>query len=82
MWWLILITLLQAFLLVELGLLFLKVLGNAKRSNCLGKSCTLVQSGYLFSCRMVGGLFMVLAALVIMVSTFELAGTIKTLFWH
>jgi|GEM_PF-5179678 len=80
MWWFILITILQAFLLIELGLLFLKVLGNAKRSNCLGKSCTLVQSGYLFSCRMVGGLFMVLAVFVSMVSIVEFAGTIKTLF--
>lgn len=81
MWWYILITILQTFLLIELGLLFLKVLGNAKRSHCLGKSCTLVQSSYMLSCKLVGGLFIVLAIFVSLTSIIELAGKIKPLIW-
>lgn len=75
--WFILISILQTILLIQLGILFLRVMGNAKRSHCLGKSCTFIQSGYLLTCRIVGGLFMVLAFFVSLVSILELAGMIR-----
>lgn len=81
MWMFILITILQTFLLFELSLLFLRVLGDARRSNCLGKSCTFVQTIYLLSCKLVGGLFMLLALFVSLVSLVELFGLLSPVFW-
>ncbi|HCC84190.1 MAG TPA: hypothetical protein DEP87_00685 [Candidatus Pacebacteria bacterium] len=64
MWWFSLITVFQAFLLFELGLLFTRVMGRAKRSLCLGKSCSQLQYFYLIINRIIGWLFYLLAIIV------------------
>ncbi len=72
MWWLIFVSILQVFLLGELGLLFVKVMGNPKRSIRLGKSYSFLQGVYLWICRAVGLMFFATALLVCVVSLLQL----------
>lgn len=66
-------TLLQTVLFLELGLLFLRVLGKAKRQSCsLGKPCFTLQHVFSQLSRLVGYFFITFAAYVLAMGLLQL----------
>ncbi len=67
------LTLLQTVLFLELGLLFLRVLGRSKRRACsLGKPCFTLQCLFATLSRLVGYFFITFAAYVLAMGLLQL----------
>ncbi len=66
MFYFIALVILQTILFIELGLLFLRVLGRRKtKYGGLGKSCASLQCFFAWLSRLIGYLFITLAAYVL-----------------
>lgn len=66
MWYFLLYVLLQTTLFIELGLLFLRVLGKKRPQMCvLGKSCWTLTCMFIWLSRIVGYLFITFAAYIL-----------------